>query len=149
MSSKKVIQEKKQEKNYLVIDDNYIFEVISNLRNKINYANNKLMKEIYNNYFSNLSDNKITFEEFKNNIHKNKKSDINPKITDEELKKLFSNSDSSDISSDDEENDDNDNSDELINTFNKCKFMVYNKGNIRHCLRNKLDNKDFCKFHDN
>ena len=148
------------------IDDNYVFEVILNLKKNINYANNKLIKEIFNIYFSKLTDKKISFEEFKKSIHKNKKSDVNSKISNEELQKLLVYSDDSDNSDDSDDYDDSDNSndsdissnqeningheldsEEVLDSINRCKYLVYNKGNIRHCLKKKMDNNDFCYFH--
>ena len=144
------------------IDDNYVFEVILNLKKNINYANNKLIKEIFNIYFSKLTDKKISFEEFKKSIHKNKKSDLNSKISNEELQKLLVYSDDSDNSDDSDDYDDSDNSndsdissnqeningheldsEEVLDSINRCKYLVYNKGNIRHCLKKKMDNNDF------
>ena len=38
---------------------------------------------------------------------------------------------------------------QINNDYCRCKFMVYNKGNIRKCLKKKIPDNDFCRYHLN
>lgn len=117
----KTKEKKKESKDDLL----YFIENINQIKNNVNYYNHKLIKLIYNLYFEENS--KIPFEVFKDSIFKNKKKGVNKKINDNEIKDIIKEKDN--------------------NEFNRCEFLIYNKGNVRYCKQKKSGESNFCRFH--